>query len=145
MKIGWFRTQLPDGTPGFFQRRLDDCLKAAIASCAQVPPHSVSDPQLEALIAAGTDPEQIERVADHKLDVWAQQAGVTIRVHATPPRTGRWIGVVPAADSYNDHCLLMSQRDCLFDPARLFAPSKDEPVSTLDPRDIEYGISLERT
>jgi len=41
--FGYFQAPLRDGTTGYFQRRTDDCLQAAIASCCQIPPHLVPD------------------------------------------------------------------------------------------------------
>jgi hypothetical protein len=39
LKSGYFSTRLRDGSLGYLQRRTDDCLQAAIASCLQVPLH----------------------------------------------------------------------------------------------------------
>jgi hypothetical protein len=46
---------------------------------------------------------------------------------------------------YSDHCLLMSGRDCLFDPRDPApTPGKDPPATDLDPSGIDYGIIIDR-
>jgi hypothetical protein len=143
LKMGYFMTPLRDGTHGYFQRRTDDCLQAAVSSCSQIPPHRVPDLHIDQLLLAGKEPEEIMRIIGEKMTVFMGKHGVTIRVHPSPPTSGRWIGVVPAGGVFFDHCLLMNGRDCLFDTASLLPPGKDQAVSERDPADIEYGITIE--
>ena len=142
LRAGYFQTRLRDGTFGYLQRRTDDCLQAAIATCLQIPPHQVPDLHMEQQLANGTEPEEMEQRIVKTMGRWMEKHSVTIRYHATPPTSERrWIGVVTEPDEYSDRCLLMSRRDCLFDPANLL-PSLT--VSQYDTADIDYGITIER-
>jgi hypothetical protein len=145
LKAGYFMTRLRDGTQGYLQRRTDDCLQAAIASCLQIPPHQVPDLQMERQLAAGMDPEEMERGIREKMGRWMDKHGVTVMYHASPPTSERrWIGVVREDDVYSDHCLLMNGRDCLFDAAYLGPRLKDQPATEYDVTEIDYGITIER-
>jgi hypothetical protein len=145
VELGYFATKLRDGTTGYLQRRTDDCFQAAIASCLQVPAHLVPDWQLDRQLTAGREHEQIERVIWESLKRWTEQQGVTVTFHHTPPTSARrWIGVIETGKDYSDHCLLMSGRDCLFDPSRLLPTRKDKPASAWNPNDVTYGITIER-
>ena len=96
-------------------------------------------------MAARPDPELLEREIEAKMIRWMEQRGVTVVFHSSPPISERrWIGVVTTGGLYSDHCLLMSGRDCLFDPASLLPPRRDQPVSGYDLADIDYGITIER-
>jgi hypothetical protein len=102
-------TELRDGTVGFLQRRIDDCLQAAIASCAQISPYLVPDLNMEQQTAAGKDPEEVVSASLAKLGRWMDENGVAIRFHASPPWSARrWIGVIRDPRPLSDHCLLMS-------------------------------------
>ena len=74
----------------------------------------------------------------------ADENGVVIRFHASPPWSARrWIGVIRDPRPISDHCLLMSGGDCLFDGARALPKAHDQPASNRDPADIDYGITIE--
>lgn len=140
----FYMTELRDGTVGFLQRRIDDCLQAAIASCAQISPYLVPDLNMEQQMAAGKDPEEVVSAAYAKLGRWLEENGVAVRFHASPPWSARrWIGVIRDPRPMSDHCLLMSGRDCLFDGAEALPKDHDEPASNHDPADIDYGITIE--
>jgi hypothetical protein len=144
LKAGYFMSRLRDGTLGYLQRRTDDCLQASLASLMQVPAPLVPDLHMERQLASGVDPEEMERGIAATMGCWLDKRGVTIAYHASPPTSARrWIGVVLENDAYSDHCLLMSGRDCLFDPANLL-PVKGGPVTAYDVSDIDYGITIER-
>ena len=144
LKSGYFSTRLRDGTLGYLQRRTDDCLQAALASCLQIPPHLVPDLHMEQQPASGTDPEEMERGIREKMDHWLDRRGYTIAYHPSALTSERrWIGVVKADDMYSDHCLLMTGRDCLFDPANLM-PSRNQPATSYDTSDIDYAITMDR-
>lgn len=146
LKMGYFMTPLRDGTHGYFQRRLDDCLQAAIASCLQVSPHLVPDLQIEKQLCAGKEPEEIERVIAEKMRPWTRKHAVRFTSHSSlPVSERRWIGVVSGdGDGFYDHCLLMDRRECLFDGAALLPSGKGRPVTEYDVTDIEYGLTIKR-
>jgi hypothetical protein len=135
---------LRDGTLGYFQRKTDDCLQAAIASCVQTPPHLVPELRIDEQLMRDRDPEEIELGNNVKMGRWVDQHGVTISRHtALPSAAKRWIGVVPS-DGTSQHCLLMTGRDVLFDCASLTVPGKDEPVSPYSYDDVDYAIVINR-
>jgi hypothetical protein len=143
LRAGYFATRLRDGSLGYLQRRTDDCLQAAIATCLQIPPHEVPDLHIARQLFAGKDPEEIDRGIARTMGRWEDEHGVTVRYHARPPTSARrWIGVVTETADYDDHCLLLSRRDRLFDPANLL-PSVT--VSQYDATDCDYGITIERS
>jgi len=142
---GYFMTRLRDGSTGYLQRRVDDCLQAAIATLLQVPPYLVPDLHLDDQVAAGLDVEEIERATSDKLVRWMDQRAVTIMIHPVPPTTARrWIGIAPTTgEPFSDHCLIMSKTTCLFDPSVVLPLNKDEPGFLADPSDIAYGLTIE--
>jgi hypothetical protein len=148
LQAGYFGHRLRDGTFGYLQRRLDDCLQAAVASLLEVPMHEVPDLNLhKQILSGGCDQKDVLRAANERMDRWIAQSGLTVNCHAAPPISGRWIGVVLGSDSdvaNGDHCLLMSGRDCLFDPAEYVPPSGDRPASLLGIEDVDYAITIER-
>jgi hypothetical protein len=107
----------------------------------------VPDLHLDAQLGAGKEPEEIDRMIDQQFGRWTAKHGLTIVFHATPP-TGakRWIGMVTTDDPFSDHTLLMSGRDCLWDPAHLLPPGKDQPTAldNYGVGDIDYGITIDR-
>ena len=63
-------------------------------------------------------------------------------VHETVPvEADRWIGVVPMPGRFNDHCLVMSGSELLFDPIDPQAYSRR--VRIFSPADITYGFSFQ--
>ena len=146
LRAGYYAMRLRDGSLGYVQRRADDCLQAAIASCLQVPMHQVPDLQINRQLAAGTDPEELDRAIRETMGRWLAVQGVRFVLHAgSLPTSGRWIGVArgPSLDdrAAADHCLLMVGRDCLLETSR--------PVGDLDRElrlgyeDVDYGITIE--
>jgi hypothetical protein len=145
LNAGYFATHLWDGTLGYFQRRQDDCLQAAIASLVQAPMHEVPDLQINKLIASGIDPGELEAKIGECMDRWLERCGLTVVFHTSKPTSARrWIGVVGSERLTHDHCLLMSGRECLFDPDQILARRPDEDPTELDPADIDYAITIER-
>jgi hypothetical protein len=146
LKAGYFATRLRDGSLGYMQRRVDDCLQAGIATVLGLAPNLIPDLRFGEQIRAGKDADEVERNAKETMKRWQDKRCLTIEYHPTPPKTAkRWIGVVtsgPGTDS--DHCLIMSGRDCLFDPCAIAPPRRDQPVTDLDPADIDYGITIEK-
>ena len=146
--LGWFQAPLRDSsTLGYLQRRPDDCVRAALASLLQTAPHTVPDIGLAMLLAAGRDPEELERYVGLKLGVWLETNAVTLRAHPArlPLTSRRWIGIVGGGDEDpTGHCLLMDRRDVIFDTAWLVPPRKDEPPSWNSVDDVNVGLTIER-
>lgn len=146
---GYFKSPLTGGTFGYLQRRPDDCVQAALASYLQVPPYVVPAFDVDRLIAAGKDPEEIERISGGKVGRWLDKNAVTLVSHPTrlPVAAARWIGLLGGKDddpTANAHALLMDGRTVIFDTAWLVPPRKDEPVSQYALDDIEVGFTIER-
>lgn len=134
-------TSLPDGTLGYFvpSARTDDCFAAAIATVLQVPLADVPDPRIDERLAVGEAPEEIDRFAQDELNRWLSKRGLRLVVHRElPTRRARWIGVVPGAGSFNDHCLVMSRDEVLFDPGRV-----STGVRSFGLEDVRIGLSFQ--
>jgi hypothetical protein len=140
LKSGYFMKRLRDGSLGYLQRRGDDCIQAAIATCLQIPIYKVPDLHIDQQFYGGKDPEEIDRGIDEKLTRFARQHSITVKSHvARLPTSGRWIGVVSQPGLYSDHCLVMDGRECLFE-------TMGDELGSIDygHSDIDYGITLER-
>lgn len=112
--------RLADGTVGYSVRflREDDCFAAAVATILQVPPEDVPDPRLDERLAAGENPEEVNRTAWREFEIWLAGRGLTMIVHrSVPVDAERWIGVVPLRGWFQNHCLVMSRSRLLHDPA----------------------------
>jgi hypothetical protein len=130
--------QLDGGEVGYCMdpARTDDCFQAAIATAVQVPIEQVPDLRLDRRVAAGDDPEEINRESWVRLEAWLLGRGLRIVVHETVPvERDRWAGVClgrPDAEAglrdgygefvwrdnpFRDHCLVMTHGDVFFDPA----------------------------
>ena len=113
-------SRLPDGSVGYHVRapRRDDCLAAATATCLQIPIARVPDPEIDRRLAAGEDPEAVDRRARRELDAWLDSRGLDMVVldKAPDPLPARWIGVVPLPGDFTNHCLVMTRSRVLFDP-----------------------------
>jgi hypothetical protein len=141
LQQGYFRTRLHDGTFGYLQRRADDCITYAIATCAQIPPNQAPDLHIWRQTQAGVDPEQIARNVGAQLAEWQHRHGVEIVVHpVAPTHLKRWIGIVPGHGIYQDHALVMSYRDCLFEMGGLFP--EPEYGTGVNPENVDFGIEL---
>jgi hypothetical protein len=78
--------RLPNGTLGHFQRRDDDCMRAAVATilnCRTL--EEVPDPDYDARIAAGESHEAIVEEAAAELTAWLQARGLQMTIHRAPP------------------------------------------------------------
>lgn len=94
--------RLPDGTTGYsmFPDRMDDCLRAAVATVLQVEPRAIPDPQIARRLLAGDDPDVITRETWALLERWLSERGLRVVHHETPPvDVDRWIGVCGGADA----------------------------------------------
>lgn len=135
---------LSDGTTGYFERgmRTDDCFAAALATCLKVPIGEVPDPRIDERLQAGEDAEAIARSSWQELAEWLTARGLLMNVHAQPPvELPRWIGIVRFPGSFNDHTLVMSRDEVLFDPVDRSRHSRR--VKTFSVADVSGGFSFE--
>ena len=143
---------LRDGTIGWYVRvpRADDCWCAAVSSCLQVPIDEIPDPEIDRRLAAGDSPRQINRDAWFEFLSWLSQRGLRMIVHRkVPARRARWLGIVEQPDGiFQDHTLLMSYGELLFDPAvdaaEVFGGRPDRRlVRRFHPKNVTYGLSFQ--
>ncbi len=112
---------LVDGSTGYFVRRPDDCWRAALATCLQIPPDQIPDANLDERVRRGEDPEEIDRSAWQQEARWLAGRGLRMVAHRkVPVARSRWIGVVPNRGLFNDHTMVMAWDEVLFDPAADF-------------------------
>lgn len=135
---------LPDGTTGYYERamRTDDCFAACLATCLQVPIEEVPDPRLDERLQAGEDGHEIGHSAWRRLAEWLDERRLRMLVHETPPwKHARWIGVIGFPGHFNDHCVVMSKHEVLFDPVDKTRHSR--PVRAYAAEDISRGFTFE--
>jgi hypothetical protein len=133
------RSRLADGTIGYAMARLDDCQRAAVATCLQVPIDEVPDSHIDDRLARGASVAAVDRAAWEQLTTWLAGRGLTLVEHETPPtHLKRWIGVVPVARAFQSHSLVMAGKQILFDPA--VRPG----VKTFYPWEVKRGLSFTR-
>ena len=134
-------TRLSDTTTGYYVRpgRLDDCWQAALATCLQVPIGDVPDTRIDERLRAGEEPGEISRSWAEELPGWLTARGLRIVEHTRrlPVERPRWIGVVPFAGMFNDHCLVMSRGEVLFNPT-----GDSGLFRAFGPRDVKWGYSF---
>jgi hypothetical protein len=142
---GYFQTGLRDGTVGYFQRDVDDCARAGVATLLGMRPDLVPYVPADRLRLSGRDPEEIDRMLEAAYAPWIAKNGVRILAHSPPPWTARrWLGVIPGSELLGEHVLVMSGRECLFDPARCLPARADEPaLEGYGVDEIEYGLTIE--
>ena len=130
---------LRDGTIGYSISRRDDCLRAAVATCLQVPPKRVPDPRIDERYARGCTCDRINDLVWGGLREWLAERGLRFRLHDSPPwELARWIGIVPKDGFAQDHCLVMERDVILFDPAFIVGVT-----CSYCPTEIETGLSFE--
>jgi hypothetical protein len=141
-RFGWpMVVRLPTGERGYYQTRNDDCMRAAVATCLQVPIEDVPDPRLDERLAAGDDPDELDRLARAELEGWLAGRGLRLVRHwRLPVDRERWIGVSPGPGEFGDHVLVMTRAEILFDPAS-YIPGM-ERLARLRP--LSYGITFDR-
>jgi hypothetical protein len=141
---GNFGKRLHDGTIGYYVRmpRTDDCFQAAVATVLQVPINEVPDSRIDERLAAGWSPDKIDRSARKALDAWLAGRGLRMVFHdRLPVAEPRWIGVVPLPGAFNDHSLVISRGELLFDPTMDWG---DVRLRLFGLRDVGHGISFLR-
>ena len=139
--------RLSDGSTGYFVQRSDDCWRAAAATVLRIPIWHVPDPHFDAHLAAGQDPEKLDRSARAEFATWLASRGLRMTIHAEklPLKEERWIGVVPLDGWFNSHCLVMRRDRLLFDPANFTAASRTPlwlHTVLWSARDIRVGYSF---
>jgi hypothetical protein len=137
----------------------------AVATLLQMTPDQVPDFQLDKQkFVDGRPLEETERSAMQQFGQWMDDRGLTMIKHTTPPTPAtRWIGVITAnpvlydvdanESKFDDHCLVMTGSECLWDPSHILPPVKREPITALPGSggpgssgvdDITYGITMWR-
>lgn len=131
-------SRLADGTVGYHQTRTDDCWRAAVATCIQIPIGKLPDARIDEHLAAGESVKAVDRAAWTQMTRWLDRRGWSLIEHPEPPTyLERWIGIVPVAQPLMSHCLIMRGDRILFDPA--VAPG----VRTFYPLEVAYGFSFQ--
>lgn len=134
-KVPTFTCELPDGRTGYYQRRLDDCLRASLATALQVPYEDVPDWPAK----PGTTADELadwEAVWD-----WAASLGYRLRFHNRPPEgCDTYLALDTPQDRFRHVVAVMAGH--FFDPGsgiELPGWLKREPM-----RPINYVITLTR-
>jgi hypothetical protein len=135
--------RLADGSVGYYIQpgRADDCWRAAVATCVQVPPGEVPDPHLDERMDAGETPEEINRSACAERDDWLAELGLRLVIHGeVPVPRRRWVGVIPRPGWFQDHCLVMCRGEVLWDPNPNLPFFADWTAA-----DVKWGFSFQKT
>jgi hypothetical protein len=133
-------SRLPDRSTGYAMRRTDDCLQAAVATCLEIPMSDVPDSHIDDMLARGASVAAVDRAAWEQLTAWLASRGLAPVEHDKPPtHLKRWIGIVPAAQAFQSHSLVMAGTKILFDPA--VRPG----VKTFYPWEVTRGLSFTST
>lgn len=138
LRAGYFASRLRDGSWGFYQRRADDCLRAALATLLRVPMPKVPDAHRAKQLAEGLSEAEVNAYTRELLEDWLDERGWRLAFNKWPPSSGRWIAVKDG-----DHCLLMEGSECVFDPARFLPPARGERLAA--DMTIDYAITAGRT
>lgn len=142
---GYFETRLPDGTIGYYQRRADDCLQAAIATLVQIPMPEVCDFRIDEQQAAGKTADEIEQANDQQLAEWLDAHGLVVTHHPGPPESAaRWMGILPGPREFTGHCLIFTGPTLLWDPTYKVPPQLGDTPSTYTPGDVQSGVTINR-
>lgn len=130
-------TALPDGSVGVYQRRQDDCMRAALATCLAISYEEAPDWE-----ARPEDGRAAELAGWDSLSRWATARGLRLRFHnSIPEDLDRYI-VVGAGwkDGFRHVAAVMNGH--VFEPGsgfRLPGWLRLEPI-----REVEFSISFEK-
>jgi hypothetical protein len=139
--------ELEDGRIGHFQRRIDQCLEAAVATVLRLPYGDVPDFRLRESLESGEAPEEIGARAWAALGGFAARHGLRVVAHERPPtRLRSWIGVVPREQAFRSHSLVMRRTEIAFDPGSAWWHLADGRAFRMrfSPTDVTWGISFQR-
>lgn len=135
----WYQTTLEDGSMAYFQRRLDDCLVAAVATLLEVPPYLVPDVNAYDMAIAGESNAAISAARAAAMSEWLAGRGLSMhRCDVSEVTERRWIGVVDGdLGTFGSHCLLMDDSRVFFNPGKFLPhlPPKKQPK-------IDYAIVI---
>ena len=143
----------------------DDCFRAALATATQIPVEQVPDLRLDRRLRKGEDVERINRESWERMAEWLDGRGLELVFHRdVPVDRERWVGVcrgpteataavATAAgfrlgdNPFNNHCLVMSYGDIVFDPAIGLELSDWLPrgarLRSWHPSQVVYGVSFD--
>lgn len=131
-------TVLEDGAVGYYQRNMNDCLRAAIATAVQIPYEDVPDTEPT---GAGGQGEWLQVYS--RLWEWAAGQGIRLEFHTFPPICeAPWVGVTPRGDDGYRHTIVIANGQLYFDPASGFETPDGTQIATT--REVEYGITFTR-
>jgi len=136
-----------DDEIGYGMRRPDECFTAAVATVTQIPIEEIPDSHIDRRRAAGYDDEQIARDFENDFAEWLLARGLQMVFHKdVPVARERWIGVCSTGKERlgEDHCLVMSHGEILFDPARSLVPQPGTWLRIWTLSEVEYGITFNR-
>ncbi len=134
---------LRDGTLGYraFPRG-DACWATAVATCVQCPLAEVPDAHIDACLAAGMDPEAIDRRMWRDFFAWLDRRGLEMVKHSSVKaarRRKRWVGVVERSGpgDFASHALVFCRGEVLYDN---IPPGFRVAEYTVD--DVDVGFSF---
>lgn len=130
--------ELPGGTTLWFQRRQDDCFRAAVATVTGIPYDDVPDWDC----TPGTHAEELALHAE--VVAWAGAQGFKVGFHNTPPDAGPYLAVSPAGDDRYRHVLAVIG-GVAHDPGSGFVWPREVQVELSPTQKVEYAMTFERT
>lgn len=131
--------RLASGHRAEHMRTRMDCMRACLATLAQVPYDQA--PDVAAALDAGPLAEA-QALAD--LGAWANTLGCRLTYHHEPPTDrGAWVGGVEAGEDGPSHGVVMCLDRIVFDPAAGFPLPAGHELVPVTLADIAYGITLD--
>ena len=139
---------LDDGTTGWCIRapRADDCWQAVVATALQVPIEDVPDSRIDERLEDGESADEIGRSYDLEFREWLRGQRLRMTRFAVEPgrlpKLPRWIGQCPVRGDFQDHCLVMSGPDVLFDPIVTLEDQLGRKVKAWGADDVRIGYAF---
>jgi hypothetical protein len=140
---------------GMHPYRVDDCLRAAIATATQIPVEDVPDLGLDDRLDRGEEPDEVGLAVWAQVQRWAATHELAMRFWETlPAPRDRWIGVSGSgtaaaaekrkgASPFLDHCLVMCRDRILFNPVCSVVPPPGTEAGGYR-YSFTYGISFDK-
>ena len=120
----------------------DDCLAPCIATVLQVHIIDVPDPQIDAQLAAGEDPDAVNEQARSELAAYLARFALRCVFHdRVPLDRPAWIGLSPGAGRFDGHAVVMNGSRIVHDPAEGFPVPAGCSVAPV--REISAGLTLD--